>query len=175
MPLPAPLKVDVYRVFVSSGSDADVLRDRLESICAVANEVLKFQRQRSRIEVERWEHTPARRVETDRVNEEFVRLALSCHLVVALLFDEIRPGTLEELEAVLEAGDIDVAVFCFDSGQTRTRQMRDFLAQWRDTIRYAEVGRPEDDQAWLELVRAVMNLMIRTIPTAPDSPEPEYP
>lgn len=163
MVLPAPLQTSSYRVFLSSGDDVVPLRDRTERLCEIASEVLSRNDRSSRLEVDRWEDAAPHVVDTDKVNDEFVDRALASHLVVALLLHEIRPGTFEELEAVLAHGGIDVAVFRFDTGSPPSPELAAFLEKWKNRLIYRTTGGPESDDAWYELTRSIMDLMIRVL------------
>lgn len=111
MVLPAPLQTSSYRVFLSSGDDVVPLRDRAERLSEIASEVLSRSDRSSRLEIDRWEDAAPHVVDTDKVTDEFVGRALASHMVVALLLNEIRPGTFEELEAVLALSER-----CFAAG-----------------------------------------------------------
>ena len=139
------------------------LRDRTEALCEIASKTLRRRGLEIRLEVDRWEDTPPHVVDANGVNAEFVERALASHAVVALLKSEIRPGTLEELDAVLEAGHADVAVFCFESPDKRTPELVAFLTKWQARILYKETGAPDSDSAWCELARFVIDLTIRVM------------
>lgn len=163
MVLPAPLATATYRVFLSSGADVASLRNRTEKLCEIASEILSRHDLSSRIEVDRWEDAPPHLVATGHLNDEFVRRALASQVVVALLRSEIRPGTLEELEAVLDDGQIEVAVFCFKSSEPRSPELEEFLTKWKNRIVYKEVGPPGSADAWFEVVRLVLDLTVRVV------------
>lgn len=153
----------MYKVFLSSGADVLELRDRTERLCEIASELLSRHGLSARLEIERWEDAPPHLVTKDHLNAEFVARALASHMVVALLRDELRPGTLEELEAVLDAGGIEVAVFCFEPEHSRSDELSAFLGARKHQIVYKEVGPPQSDDAWYELVRSVVDLTIQVI------------
>ena len=161
--LSAPLRTSSYRVFLSSGSDVVALRDRTDRLCMIATNVLSRNNQLVRLEVDRWENTPPHRAASDHLNDEFVERALQSNIVIALLQHELRPGTLEELEAVLGRGGIEVAVCCFASDQPRSPELLAFLATWKERMLYKEIDAPDSDEAWLELTRLVMNLMVEAL------------
>jgi hypothetical protein len=161
--LPAALTTATYRVFLSSGADVVGLRNRTERLCQIASEMLSRHECSSRIEIDRWENSPPHVVPTTHLNDEFVRRALTSHVVVALLRAELRTGTLEELEAVLRHGDIEVAVVCFASDQPRSPDLEAFLQRWNNRLLYKEVGPPDSADAWYELVRLVVDLTIQAI------------
>lgn len=161
--LPAALQTAIYKVFLSSGADVLELRDRTEKLCQIASALLSRHGLSSRLEIERWEDAPPHVVTTGHLNAEFVARALASHMVVALLRDELRPGTLEELEAVLEEGGIELAVFCFEPERERSPELVTFLNSRKHQIVYKEVGPPESDDAWYELVRSVVDLTIQVI------------
>ena len=170
-----PFATYSYRVFLSSGDDAIRLRDRAESLFAIASHSLVQNDAPFRVEVDRWEHTAAQRGESDHLNDLFVERAKRAHLTLVLLLRDIRPGTLEEVEAVLdETTDRDVAVVWFhDPGVTPTAELDAFLAKRRDEILYAEVGPPDSEDAWYGLVRVVIRLLVRAFhPGSPPGAAP---
>lgn len=169
LPLAQPFATNSYRVFLSSGHDAVVLRDRAESLFAIATQLLVQHEAPFRIEVDRWEHTAPQRGETDHLNDLFVERAKRAHLTLVLLLSDIRPGTLQEVEAVLnETTDRDVAVIWFhEPGVDPTPELEAFLAARRDEILYAEVGPPDSEDAWYGLVRVVTRLLVNAFHPAP--------
>jgi hypothetical protein len=156
-------------VFLSSGHDAVVLRDRAESLFAIASQLLVQHEAPFRIDVDRWEHTAAQRGESDHLNDLFVERAKRAHLTLVLLLSDIRPGTLEEVEAVLDdTTDRDVAVVWFhDPGVAPSAELAAFLDARRDEILYAEVGPPDSEDAWYGLVRVMTRLLVSAFHPAP--------
>lgn len=155
-----------YRVFLSSGHTPELrmLRDRVEALCRVMSELLMHHRLPARLDIARWEHTPPQLVEGDRLNPQFVEQALASDLVVVLLGTELRPGTREELEAVLlEHGRIAVAVFCFGPRDCRSTELQEFLDARENIFFYKEVESVDGDDAWYELVRSVVSFMVSVV------------
>src|SRR5947209_903654 len=112
MSLRAPLNARLVTVFVSSGnSPASLrrLRDRLQGfVDHVLNPMLFETGEQLRLQVVRWEDYAAQRsAQGVSTNERFVQAARDSHLTVVLLIDDIRTGTLEELEAVLDEQDVE--------------------------------------------------------------------
>ncbi len=151
-----------------------LLRDRVERLCEITSEMLSHHEYRARIEVDRWEDVAPHVVGDDGVNAEFVCRALRSHMVVALLQDEIRSGTLEELEAVLADGGIEVAVLlCVPkkrwwrprprSARRAQSDLMAFLERWNNWIIYRKAGPWDSDSAWDEIVRTVVDLTIRVL------------
>jgi hypothetical protein len=132
LPLGAGVATQSYRVFLSSGDDAQDLRDRSETLFRVADTMLVQLGIQARVDVDRWEHTAAHRGTTGHINDEFVERAKLANLTIALLRTEIRPGTFEELTAVLEDSDRDIAVIWFHkNGDTIDPSLSDFLDKYQ--------------------------------------------
>lgn len=159
--LSPPLETRSFSVFLSSGNDARDLRDRADAMFKVASEVLAL-KSRVRIEVRRWEHHSSRALHGERVNEVFVAEALRSHLILGLLIQDLRPGTLEELTAALRRVPDRVAVLWFrEPGEQASTALDDFLEAWQDVLLYNEVGPADEEPAWLGLVRIVIDFLTR--------------
>ncbi len=151
-------------MFVSSGNDARDLRDRVEKVFRAASEILGIRNSPIRIEVNRWEHHAPERVGHGRLNDQFVQEAETATMTVALLIQDLRPGTLQELRAVLTKTDRAVAVLWFrNPGEVPSDALQRFLARWQHKLLYKEVGAPDDESSWLGLVRVVVDFLLRII------------
>ena len=128
----------------------------------ILSAVLSTRDQEMRVEVVRWEMAAPHRVTTGHANDEFVERARGSHLLVALLLDEIRPGTLEELKSVLGmTSGPEVAVLCFESSRPRSSALKDFLSSNKNRIIYKEAGALDSDEAWYEISRLVVDFAVR--------------
>jgi hypothetical protein len=151
-------------VFLSSGNDARDLRDRVEKIFRAASEILGIRNSPIRIDINRWEHHASQRVPRGRVNDQFVAEAKKATMTVALLLQDLRPGTLAELQAVLTQTDRSVAVLWFrQPGEPASDALRRFLDRWQNQLLYNEVGDPDDETAWLGLVRVLVDFLVKIV------------
>jgi hypothetical protein len=100
-------------IFLSSGSDVHVERDRFERLAEVINKQLYWSFVDSlpvvQLNIVRWEQSVPQKTGGDP-NSEFRRRAERSHITVVLLHDDIRPGTEDELEAALSAEAVQVSV-----------------------------------------------------------------
>jgi hypothetical protein len=100
-------------IFLSSGSDVHVERDRFERLAEVINNQLYWTFVDSppvvQLNIVRWEQAVPHKTGGDP-NAEFRRQAERSHITVVLLHDDIRPGTEDELEAALSAEAVQVSV-----------------------------------------------------------------
>ncbi len=160
-----PLAVSLYRVFLSSGNDALQVRERLDRLITnVVVPQLSHADAPFRIEVVRWEAAAAQRVPSEHTNDLFVEQACRCHLVIVLLLQEIRPGTREEIQAVLDEKGIDVAVLQFGDSPSDTQgwaDLNDFLEANRERLFYKRVESLASEDAEHELLRVLIRLVIR--------------
>ncbi|MFI2489940.1 hypothetical protein ACH47X_23710 [Promicromonospora kroppenstedtii] len=143
--------------FVSSGNDVVRQRDLFEALVVEANHQFRLREDVERpfvLEVDRWEHDAPRR--TTEMNEEFVRRARESHLTVVLLATEVRPGTREEIEAVLGEKDTQLAVVWMENPDERRKNQRlkKFLREHGE-IAYDRTGPPGSDEATLSIASVV--------------------
>jgi hypothetical protein len=158
---------DTYTVFVSSGDDVQELRGRIKRLTQLLSEQLHLAGSGVSLRPILWEDVVAQTGQT-RLNEVFVELARSSHLTIVLLQCEVRPGTQEELEAVLEEGDIQVAVLRFipDGGCESVDPVIEFLEDRKDDfVLYNSWGPAESDDGWFALARVLFSLVIALAPT----------
>lgn len=161
-----PKDTKTFTLFLSSGDDAAELRDRVDEVVQIVNKQFAEEGSPLRFEVDRWESTPAQKApDGAHVNEIFVQKVRNSHLTLVLLFNEIRSGTLEEIEAALEAKVVQLAVLWFDSLESKAvssnaLDVKNFLDSHRQQLLYARVTQPTDSrEAWLEIIRVVSRLV----------------
>jgi hypothetical protein len=147
-----------FKVFISSGNELRPQRDLFEKMVAVTNEQFRIREDSSRpfeLVVDRWEQDAPRR--TTDMNEEFVRRACDAHATVVLLATELRPGTQEEIEAVLERPDVQLSVIWMEceTSQRKRRTLRSFLRAHQHEFAYDRVSGPETEEGFLALMRVI--------------------
>jgi hypothetical protein len=90
--------------------------------------------------------------------------AKQCTMTVGLLIQDLRPGTLEELTAVLKETERAVAVLWFrHPGEQPSKRLKRFLDQWQNKILYRDVGPPDQDASWLGVVRVLVDFLLKII------------
>lgn len=167
-PLPGELLIDpvrshTYRVFISSGADANVMRDRVDRVFETASRVLANRVWPLRIDVVRWEDFAAQRTRGP-MNDLFVDKAKECHLVIALLLNDIRRGTFEELDAVLRLTDRQVALlWLHEPGEPVTPKLERFTKKWGGRLVYDECGPPTGERSWTALVKVLVDFILHMI------------
>ncbi len=144
--------------FISSGSDVARQRDLFEGMVREASNQFRLREDVDRpfmLEVDRWEQDAPRR--TSEMNEEFVRRAKAAHATVVLLATEVRAGTREEIEAVLDEDDVQLSVIWMEhpSSLRKSRALKKFLREHSDKIAYHRTTSPDSDAAILAMVRVV--------------------
>lgn len=162
----APRSVETVKVFLSSANDAARLRDRVQSlILMVFNAQLQILRIPFRLEVVRWEEFAAQRSRTGHTNDMFVDQLTDSDLIIVLLFDELRPGTKEELEAALVTEAVDIAVLKFGRrrGDADGEDVQQFLKRHRDHFLYKQITDCDSDEAWEELVRILAKVVLERL------------
>lgn len=153
--------VQLYRIFLSSGDDALLLRDRVTRLVdEVLSPQLKDAGEQIRFEIDRWERTAAQRTDDTATNAQFVRRALNSQLTLTLLIDQLGAGTREELEAVL-AADREVSALWFVP-RTGAQQspVAEFLNVRRANLTYERTGEPASDEAWEGVFRVLIAALI---------------
>lgn len=147
------------RFFLSSGSDVLPQRDLFERMTNVMSDqfrLAEWAAGRFHLEVDRWEADAPRR-SYGHPNEEFVRRATEAHCTVVLLSSSIRPGTQEELEAVLSTKTTQLAVIRMPrpGGRFRDRNLRTFLESHQSDFIYEVTGEPESIEVALTMVKVI--------------------
>jgi hypothetical protein len=149
-------------IFLSSGDDAATLRDLADALVRDAvNPELRASGSSLRVEIDRWERTAAERTFGDRVNEQFVKRALQSHRTLALLIDEVRPGTREEIEAVLASPDVDLSVLWFvERTSWPSSDAGAMLDEIKEHLFIDRAGPPDGHGAVVALVRLLMHVAL---------------
>lgn len=151
-------------VFLSFGKDAVELRDRVESVLNAANSILISKGTRVRIEVRHWNLFPAHRSHRTHINDEFIDAAMNASMIVALLINDIRPGTFKELTAVLKKTKHNVAVLIFkEPKRKQTKELKAFLKKWGTKIQYTYCGPASDDKSWIEIIKVLVDVLLRIV------------
>jgi hypothetical protein len=149
-------------IFLSSGSDVFIERDRFERIVKELNDQFHAVFSETfptivNLHVVRWEQSAPHKTGGDP-NAEFRKQAKRAHITVVLLHDDIRPGTKDELEAALNADDVQVAVIWMKPKHPRAQKtvaLRKYLESKKDLIIWDSTGEPGSDDAWHSMVRVL--------------------
>lgn len=159
----------MYRIFLSSGDDARDLRDRVERLVQGAiNPSLLQAGANVRLEIDRWEVTAASRTRGTRTNAQFVKRARQAQVTMALLLQTLGGGTREELEAVLDETDRELAALWFvREHEDPDTEVGRFLKLQRPRLYYDKTGPPDDDESWIGVTR----VLVRTVLEALKPPE----
>jgi hypothetical protein len=176
----APIATQTYRIFLSSGSDATALRDRVERMVDTISKQFAHERLPLRFETFRWEHFAASKASTANPNDLFVAVARDSHLTIVLLLNEVREGTREEIEGVLDEKDAQLAVvWCKHPDGLADKGVQAFLESHKGDFLYqVESNDAESTQlAMLKiLARCVASAVAKTtiaVGVEPISQEPE--
>ena len=143
---------------MSSGSDVIRERNLFDAMVKTTNDQFRLRRDDARpftLTVDRWELDAGRR--TTEMNEEFVRRARDSHATVVLLSDEIRKGTKEEIEVVLEETDVQVSVIWMDQPQNTRKHaaLKKYLRDKGGKLAYVKTGPPGSEAAICAMVRLI--------------------
>jgi hypothetical protein len=174
MRLPPGAQTKSYRIFLSSGIELRSTRDRVTAwIHDVFNSQLVEAGSDVRLDVDRWEFTPAHLTAAATTNQQFVDRAVSCHLALVLLHNHLGPGTREEFEALLDDDRFrstppelrpEVSAIWFEpTSKSRTGDIRAFLDDHRDAILYNEAGAPRTEDATRVLTRVLLRAVLTAL------------
>lgn len=157
-----PHPVSGADIFLSSGDDVQLQRDFVDLLVTSATEGLGFRwvgEPRPQLRVVRWEDQPAFRAGS-HTNAEFVRLATSSHVTIVLLHKELRPGTKEEVEAVLDDGSVQLAVVWLEATDDQvTDDLREFMKHHRDSYYWNTVHRT----AWRPMAAVLVRIIAAVV------------
>lgn len=152
-------------VFVSSGDDVVCLRDLVDDL---VRDAINSEFQRAsiplRLLVSRWERSaPGRAADGEKVNDRFVALARKSSVTLCLLLDRLGAGTREEIEAVLDTPDVDLAILWFVEPHTWPKsEVGCFLESLKDRGVFIDrAGRPDSRGSVVAVMRALLNIAIR--------------
>jgi hypothetical protein len=173
MRLPPGAETKSYKIFLSSATELRSTRDRVTQwIHEVFNSQLIEGEFAIRLDVDRWEFTPAHLTTAAPTNQQFVDRAVSSHLALVLLQNYLGPGTREEFEALLDDDRFrstplelrpEVSAVWFEpTNGSRTGEIRDFLDDHKDDILYNEAKGPRTDDA----LRVLNRILLRAVLTA---------
>jgi hypothetical protein len=130
-------------IFLSSGDDALAARDCIEGLVErVFNPQFRRTNAPFRFAIERWEREAAQRNQLgESTNERFVRMAREADMTVALLLERLGPGTREELQAVLQDTNHELAPLWFVPPRTHPESdVATFLDEHRETLLHEKLG-----------------------------------
>jgi cellobiose phosphorylase len=157
-----------YNVFVSSGADASPVRDRIRGLIQeVFNPALEDSEQGFYLYADMWERTAAQRAAGESINDVFVARARKSHITLVTLIDQLGDGTREELEAVLNEEDVQLAVMRFTEQTTdaaATDALGRYLTKHQQNFLYAlHPGGPHSDDAWYTVVRQLLAVVLSAL------------
>ncbi len=158
-----------YRIFLSSGDDAAGLRERVKGLVEEAvNSQLMQLGMDLRLELDIWERTaPETNEPGESTNQRFVKRALDSNLTLALLLAKLGPGTREEIEATLEAGQ-ELKVLWFVPRRSRPQsEVASFLEPLSGRLYYDQTGNPDDDESWHGIVRTLLRIVLLELSRGP--------
>jgi hypothetical protein len=182
MRLRPPLKVDQYTLFISSSDEEDVrpLRRRVKQLVEeVVNPQLAehYPEARVSLDVYVWERAVAQRTYGASVNDRFVQQVRESSAAFVLLLNELRNGTREELDAALDA-DVEVSLLAFEPDADLDERRREVLERdlktYESLLFFNRLGRPDSDDAWLGVVRAVTAFAFAALRTSQHGPVTDF-
>lgn len=176
MDLIAPAASHTYTVFVSSADDewTQKLRSRVKQLIddVIDPRLRAYPECGVRLALDMWEREAAQLAAPgSKVNDIFVERAKRSQMTLVLLLDEIRKGTREELDAVLDQVGVQVSLLIFDRPDgpldaDKFDELEDYIEELRarDDVFYdRRCGEPDTDEAWLELTKTLLNLSFRAM------------
>jgi hypothetical protein len=177
MRLPPGAQTKSYKIFLSSAAELRSTRDRLTQwIQEVFNSQLVEGNFPIRLDVDRWEFTPAHLTTAASTNQQFVDRAVTSHLALVLLHNHLGPGTREEFDALLDdtrfrgtPPDLrpEVSAVWFEpASRHRTGKIRDFLDAHKEDILYNEAGGPRTEDATRILIRILLRAVLTALTDA---------
>ena len=144
--------------FISSASDVTEQRELLTAMIRSADNQFRLRRDVTRaftFAVDKWELDAGRK--TEKMNAEFVRRVRDAHAVVVLLESQLRPGTEEEIEAVLQQSQVQVSVIWMDRPEDsrRYRKLRKYLDEKSSQLAYVKTGPPGSQESICAMVDVI--------------------
>lgn len=144
--------------FISSASDVTEQRELLTAMIRSADNQFRLRRDSTRpftFVIDKWELDAGRR--TQDMNAEFVRRVREAHAVIVLLESQLRPGTEEEIEAVLQESQVQVSVIWMDRPEDsrRYKKLRKYLKEKSDRLAYVKTGPPGSQKAICAMVDVI--------------------
>jgi antibiotic biosynthesis monooxygenase (ABM) superfamily enzyme len=159
-----------FPIFISSGSDADQLRDRVDRVVHRAfNAQLSHLAWQVWFPIWRWEDVEARASKSGQtVNDTFVQMARQSSVVLVLLHDRLRPGTKAELLAVKDDDNVDLKVFWFPLRRSifrlgRPTEVARFLELHKNEILHKRFDDVDGEAAWIHLVQNLVATMLKAL------------
>ena len=168
MKLGQGLPVSEYTVFLSSANDALELRSRVEGLFENAVQpILKLSGADVRFYLDTWHKSEPRRLEEgETIDDEFVDRAVASNLTLTLLVERLGPGTIKEIEAVLDSGtEISMLWFINRDEEQPDTDLGRFMSELeeRDLVRYTPAGRPDTKESWEAIVRTLLAAIFAAI------------
>ena len=162
--------IQSFPIFLSSASEAELLRDRVDRVVQSAfNTQLSHFAWKVLFPIWRWEDVEARAAATNAsVNETFVQMARESSVVIVLLHDNFRPGTREELMAVKDDDDVNLKVLWFPRRRRaflpqRQSEVAQFLTDERNQILYKRFPSIDSEDAWVTLVQNLVATLLKAL------------
>lgn len=158
-----------YPIFLSSGQDAEILRNRVERVIEdCLNKQLSFRGWPIHFPVWRWEDVEARAADRgETVNATFVQMARESSVVIVLLHDDLRGGTREELLAVMGDPDVDLKVLWFRKRRgirlRRGSSVKSFLEAHEDSLLHTRIDDRDGEEAWVAVVRNLVSTLLKAL------------
>jgi hypothetical protein len=158
------LNTRTVKVFVSSADEPEhikCLRDRVDLVVGkLLNSALRDADSRLRFECERWEDFPTQKAPVGgKTNDLFVSRARESALTMVLLHDDLRPGTEEEVRAVLNDPDVELAVQRYSS-TSADPYLDAFLEEIKPKVLWGEENDWQSEAAWIVLLRPLLKTVI---------------
>lgn len=162
MQIGPPTPQPTYRIFLSSGDDALVLRNRVDDLVRESiNSQLIEAEVDLRVEIDRWERSsPTTNYPGESTNDQFVKRALNSDLTLALLLKKLGKGTQEEIEATLGAQKEVRALWFVPPQSNPSSEVARFLAPKREHLFWSKTGAPDSDESWQGIVRVLLKLVL---------------
>jgi hypothetical protein len=159
-----------FPIFISSGADANALRDRVDRVVQRAfNAQLSHRAWKVWFPIWRWEDVEARAAASGQtVNDTFVQMARESSVVLVLLHDQLRPGTEEELLAVKDDENVDLKVFWFPLRHPvlrfgRPTQVGRFLELHKNEVLHTRFDDIDGEAAWIYLIQNLVATLLKAL------------
>jgi hypothetical protein len=161
-----PDYVATYSVFISSAGEMQPIRERVDRLLQESINPPLRDAVRAQLLAQMWERAQAQQQYPDRnVNEIFVERALRSHAAMALFRRRLRPGTQEEVEALVDAGEtnpqtrahLSVLRFACNPGSDREAELDEFF-DWLNqrNVLWDDTGTFDAESSWRTLVKVLV-------------------
>jgi hypothetical protein len=163
-----PRTVDLYHVFISSASDVDEVRKRVNRVIEDAINPPLGDRVAAQLYPDMWERASPQVTPGRTINEMFVERAVAAACVLVLLKTRVGNGMREEVEAVLALPPpgVQLSVLRFtDSDPAANQSKMDAFARRlnRGKVLYDHTGTPGSEQAWLSIIKVLTGFALAVL------------